>query len=84
MKTTLLTVALLTLASLAFAHDKPDPKPPITGQIEVFFSPKGGCTDAVVKQIDAAKESILVQAYLFASKPIAKGRIMMPLSNYRL
>jgi phosphatidylserine/phosphatidylglycerophosphate/cardiolipin synthase-like enzyme len=41
--------------------------------IQVYFSPKGGCTEAVVKQIDAAKTSIFVQAYSFTSAPIAKA-----------
>ncbi len=40
--------------------------------IEVYFSPKGGCTEAVVKELDAAKTSVLVQAYSFTSTPIAK------------
>ena len=34
----------------------------------------GGCADAVVKEIIAAKETILVQAYSFTSAPIAKAR----------
>jgi phosphatidylserine/phosphatidylglycerophosphate/cardiolipin synthase-like enzyme len=37
----------------------------------VLFSPKGGCTNAVVKAIDAAQKQILVQAYSFTSAPIA-------------
>ena len=43
--------------------------------IEVFFSPKGGCTEAVVKEINAAKTTILVQAYSFTSTPIAKALV---------
>lgn len=31
--------------------------------IEVYFSPKGGCTEAVVKELDAAESTILVHAY---------------------
>jgi phosphatidylserine/phosphatidylglycerophosphate/cardiolipin synthase-like enzyme len=46
---------------------------PPTSQIAVYFSPHGGCTDAVVKKLDAAKESVLVQAYTFTSAPIAKA-----------
>jgi phosphatidylserine/phosphatidylglycerophosphate/cardiolipin synthase-like enzyme len=41
--------------------------------IEVYFSPKGGCTDAIVKELDKAKNTILVQAYSFTSYRIAKG-----------
>ena len=39
------------------------------------FSPKGGCTEAVVKEIDAAKKTIIVQAYSFTSAPIAKALV---------
>lgn len=38
---------------------------------EVHFSPKGGCTTAVVAHIAAAKHSIHVQAYSFTSQPVA-------------
>ena len=54
------------------AHSQaPTTLPPI----EVYFSPKGGCTEAVVKEINAAKTSILVQAYSFTSAPIAKALV---------
>ncbi len=38
----------------------------------VYFSPKGGCTQAIINELDKAKSSILVQAYSFTSAPIAK------------
>ena len=41
----------------------------------VFFSPKGGCTEAVVAQIKRARREILVLAYSFTSKPIAEALI---------
>ena len=43
--------------------------------IAVYFSPNGGCTEAVVKEITAAKTTILVQAYSFTSVPIAKALV---------
>ncbi len=43
--------------------------------IEVYFSPKGGCTEAVVKELDAAKSTVLVQAYSFTSVRIAKALV---------
>lgn len=46
---------------------------PSTGTVEIFFSPNGGATEAIVKEIIAAKQEILVQAYGFTSKPIAKA-----------
>jgi phosphatidylserine/phosphatidylglycerophosphate/cardiolipin synthase-like enzyme len=39
----------------------------------VYFSPYGGCTDAIVKELGKAKSDILVQAYSFTSKKIAKA-----------
>ncbi len=41
--------------------------------IEVYFSPQGGCTDAIVKEIDAAKKTVRVQAYSFTSRAIARA-----------
>jgi phosphatidylserine/phosphatidylglycerophosphate/cardiolipin synthase-like enzyme len=46
---------------------------PSTGTIEVFFSPNGGATEAIVREIGKARQEILVQAYSFTSKPIAKA-----------
>lgn len=43
--------------------------------IQVFFSPKGGCTEAVVANLDSAKSNVLVQAYSFTSAPIAKALV---------
>jgi phosphatidylserine/phosphatidylglycerophosphate/cardiolipin synthase-like enzyme len=43
--------------------------------IEVYFSPRGGAAEAIIKQIDAAKTSILVQAYSFDYLPIAKALV---------
>jgi phosphatidylserine/phosphatidylglycerophosphate/cardiolipin synthase-like enzyme len=46
---------------------------PATGSAEVFFSPNGGATEAIVREIDAAKSEVLVQAYSFTSVPIAQA-----------
>ena len=43
--------------------------------VKVYFSPKGGCTDAIIKEIDQAKTDILMQAYSFTSAPIAKALV---------
>ncbi len=40
---------------------------------EVYFSPNGGCTDAIVRELDKAKNTVLVQAYSFTSYRIAKA-----------
>lgn len=41
--------------------------------IRVYFSPHGGCTAAIPHQINQAKREILIQAYYFTSKPIARA-----------
>jgi phosphatidylserine/phosphatidylglycerophosphate/cardiolipin synthase-like enzyme len=41
--------------------------------VKVYFSPKGGCTEAIISEIGQAKTEILVQAYSFTSAPIAKA-----------
>jgi phosphatidylserine/phosphatidylglycerophosphate/cardiolipin synthase-like enzyme len=40
---------------------------------EVYFSPDGGCTDAIVRELDKAQGTVLVQAYSFTSYKIAKA-----------
>jgi phosphatidylserine/phosphatidylglycerophosphate/cardiolipin synthase-like enzyme len=40
---------------------------------KVLFSPNGGCTDAIVAEIDKAQSEILIQAYSFTSTSIAKS-----------
>jgi phosphatidylserine/phosphatidylglycerophosphate/cardiolipin synthase-like enzyme len=41
--------------------------------VQVFFSPQGGCTEAVVDALNHATNSVFVQAYSFTSAPIAKA-----------
>lgn len=42
---------------------------------QVYFSPKGGCTKAIVEAITKAKSEILVQAYSFTNRDIAKAMV---------
>jgi phosphatidylserine/phosphatidylglycerophosphate/cardiolipin synthase-like enzyme len=42
---------------------------------KVYFSPNGGATQAIIKEINDAKSEILVQAYSFTSSPIAKALV---------
>jgi len=68
--------ALLTIISITFwivlspPITLPQEKPPT---IEVCFSPHGGCTEAIVRELNKAQTTILVQAYSFTSAPIAKA-----------
>lgn len=41
----------------------------------VWFSPNGGCTEAICHELASAKQTILVQAYSFTSAPIAKALV---------
>jgi phosphatidylserine/phosphatidylglycerophosphate/cardiolipin synthase-like enzyme len=43
--------------------------------VRVYFSPDGGCTEAVVGALDAARTSVNVQAYSFTSEPIARALV---------
>jgi len=63
-----LGVAILAVPVFSFAVDVP-----INTTSKVYFSPNGGCTQAIVNEIDRAKSEILVQAYSFTSAPIAKA-----------
>jgi phosphatidylserine/phosphatidylglycerophosphate/cardiolipin synthase-like enzyme len=42
---------------------------------EVHFSPRGGCTEAVVRVINEAKTEVLVAAYSFTSGPIGDALV---------
>ena len=68
----LFPIILLLALSSCFFPIQPAQKPLPCPSPTVRFSPKGGCTDAVVQELDKAKTSILVQAYSFTSAPIAK------------
>lgn len=72
----LLSLALLVLLAtlppgLARAQDL------VLNQVpaHVYFSPRGGAQDAIVKALQEAKESVFVQAYSFTSAPIAKALV---------
>jgi len=81
MKTVAITVTLLVSIGIsawaasatgdAVSAEPTSRLPPI----EIYFSPGGGCTDAMLREIGAAKTSILVQAYWFTSPIIAKALV---------
>ncbi len=45
------------------------------GSVQVCFSPKGGATEAVVRELNGARKTVRVQAYSFTSQPIAKALV---------
>lgn len=55
------------------AHAEPIPA---AGTVEVFFSPEpGGAEAAIVRELDGAHKEILIQAYSFTNKRIARAII---------
>jgi phosphatidylserine/phosphatidylglycerophosphate/cardiolipin synthase-like enzyme len=65
------TGALTFLYALRTAHHAWMSPP----SLEAHFSPKGGCTEAIVREIQHARHEILVLAYSFTSKPIAQALV---------
>jgi phosphatidylserine/phosphatidylglycerophosphate/cardiolipin synthase-like enzyme len=73
MKRMIFLIPIISVTILIFAPPLPSlaqEKPPT---IEVYFSPHGGCTEAIIRELNKAKSSVLVQAYSFTSAPIAKA-----------
>ena len=60
--------------SLPDAAGAPDVSAPLaapsSAKIQAYFSPHGGCTDAIVREINAAQKTVWVEAYGFTSAPI--------------
>lgn len=46
---------------------------PAASAVSVHFSPRGGCTAAIVKEVAQARKDILLQAYSFTSREIASA-----------
>jgi phosphatidylserine/phosphatidylglycerophosphate/cardiolipin synthase-like enzyme len=63
--------ALLTLVFLTGCN----PPSSIPQGVQVYFSPHGGATQAVVDALNQATNSVLVQAYSFTSAPIARALV---------
>ena len=74
----LLAGLLLALSAAAGAVEAPR-EPTATfsgkGRVELAFSPWNDPEAALLKAIDEARQVILVQAYLFTSKPLARGLV---------
>lgn len=68
----LLTCLILACAIVTSVYAEPFKA---NGTIEALFSPRGGCTEAIVREIGGARNKILVQAYSFTSTQIAKALI---------
>ena len=65
-RTILLSIYFLLSPVSPMAQDKPP-------SWSVYFSPHGGCTDSIIKELNSARSTILVQAHILTSAPIAKA-----------
>ncbi len=76
-KLTVVPWVIALLAILIALGQKLNLKLPVSGgggrspTVQVYFSPKGGCTEAVVEELRGAQKTVRVQAYSFTSKDIA-------------
>lgn len=52
-----------------------EPPGSIPQGVRVYFSPRGGATDAVVSALSEATNTVYVQAYSFTSAPIARALV---------
>lgn len=82
-------VAIVALAAIGLvgmsgchrsASQAPASQPAVTvapvakqDDIYLYFSPRGNATQAIIEQIDQARQTLLIQAYQFTSAPIAKA-----------
>jgi phosphatidylserine/phosphatidylglycerophosphate/cardiolipin synthase-like enzyme len=62
---------LLVLVALAGC----EPPSSVPQGVQVYFSPHGGATEAVVRALGQATNSVFVQAYSFTSAPIARALV---------
>lgn len=51
------------------------PQASIPQGVQVYFSPRGGATEAAVSALEHATNTVLVQAYSFTSAPIAQALV---------
>lgn len=71
-----LFLALILCLAFTGCRDSVQPapaSPAVPDSIAVYFSPNGGCTDAIVAVLGEAKQTVRIQAYSFTSAPIAKA-----------
>lgn len=67
----IVTIAALSLSAVLFPEKSYLQEKQPTW--EVYFSPRGGCTEAIIRHLENAKNSVLIQAYSFTSAPIARA-----------
>lgn len=66
---TAIIFSLLITAAIPYQTTAQETKP----TWNVYFSPRGGATEAITRELDSAKKTVLVQAYTITSMQIAKA-----------
>lgn len=67
-------IVLVISTAIVIAREAPTTQPAVVEDgITVYFSPHGGCTEAVIDQIKMATKTLDMQAYSFTSLEIAKA-----------
>ena len=74
-KVFILLVVIVLAGTIYAQQSNPTPNQLNPDSWQEYFSPTGGCTTAVVKELNQAQSNILVQAYSFTSAPIAKALV---------
>jgi phosphatidylserine/phosphatidylglycerophosphate/cardiolipin synthase-like enzyme len=73
--TVTLTLGLILAPTLGVSGPALHHEPQADQPWAVYFSPDGGATAAIVEVLGRAHETVLVQAYVFTSVPIAKALV---------
>ena len=71
----IIAVCCIAAAQLAGCQGTAAPAAVPQGSVAVYFSPHGGCTEAIVAEIAKARKTVKVQAYSFTSAPIARALV---------
>jgi phosphatidylserine/phosphatidylglycerophosphate/cardiolipin synthase-like enzyme len=74
-RTTFPMIVFLLLIFTSFSTVSYSVNLTLNAPTQVYFSPNGGTTQAIIKEISDAKSEILIQAYSFTSTPIAKALV---------
>jgi phosphatidylserine/phosphatidylglycerophosphate/cardiolipin synthase-like enzyme len=52
--------------------------------VAAYFSPRGGCADAIVRELKRARKEVLVLAHSFRSEPLARALLEAKLRGVRV
>ncbi len=71
--TLIIALFLISNVEASWLVNKHSSSTEVKSDIKVYFSPHGGCTDAIVDELNKAKQNVKIQAYGFSSPRIARA-----------